>query len=81
MSFKVCSNIFVTFSPTRQFPPRRNRRIGLKNRFDTLCEGFGMSASTAFNIFVRTVVRKRSIPFKIEIRKKTQYTKKVDVHF
>lgn len=39
----------------------------LKNRFDTLCEGFGMSASTAFNIFVRTVVRKRSIPFKIEM--------------
>ena len=39
----------------------------LKKRFDTLCEGFGMSASTAFNIFVRTVVRKRSIPFKIEM--------------
>ena len=37
----------------------------LKNRFDTLCEGFGMSASTAFNIFVRTVVRKRRIPFEI----------------
>jgi DNA-damage-inducible protein J len=39
----------------------------LKNRFDTLCEGFGMSASTAFNIFVRTVVRKRRIPFEIEM--------------
>jgi DNA-damage-inducible protein J len=39
----------------------------LKNRFDTLCEGFGMSASTAFNIFVRTVVRKRKIPFEIEM--------------
>ena len=39
----------------------------LKNRFDALCEGFGMSASTAFNIFVRTVVRKRRIPFEIEM--------------
>ena len=36
-------------------------------RFDTLCEGFGMSASTAFNIFVRTVVRQRRIPFTIEM--------------
>ena len=39
----------------------------LKNRFDTLCEGFGMSASTAFNIFVRAVVRRRRIPFEIEM--------------
>ena len=39
----------------------------LKNRFDTLCEGFGMSASTAFNIFVRAVVRRRKIPFEIEM--------------
>lgn len=39
----------------------------LKDRFDTLCEGFGMSASTAFNIFVRTVVRRRRIPFEIEM--------------
>ena len=39
----------------------------LKERFDTLCEGFGMRASTAFNIFVRAVVRKRRIPFEIEM--------------
>ena len=39
----------------------------LKRRFDALCEGFGMSASTAFNIFVRAVVRKRRIPFEIEM--------------
>jgi len=39
----------------------------LKERFDTLCEGFGMSATTAFNIFVRTVVRQRRIPFEIEM--------------
>jgi hypothetical protein len=39
----------------------------LKKRFDTLCEGFGMSASTAFNVFVRAVVRQRKIPFEIEM--------------
>ena len=44
----------------------------LKERFDTLCEGFGMSASTAFNIFVRAVVRKRRIPFEIEMSDKDE---------
>jgi len=44
----------------------------LKERFDTLCEGFGMSASTAFNIFVRAVVRKRRIPFEIEMSDKEE---------
>ena len=37
----------------------------LKKRFDALCNDFGMSASTAFNIFARTVVRERRIPFEI----------------
>ena len=37
----------------------------LKSRFDELCEQFGMSANTAFNIFVKAVVRSRSIPFTI----------------
>lgn len=38
----------------------------LKQKFDVLCNDFGMSVNTAFNIFVRTVVRTKSIPFKIE---------------
>lgn len=33
--------------------------------FDSLCEQFGMSANTAINIFVRAVIRSRSIPFNI----------------
>ena len=37
-----------------------------KAKFDQLCEQFGMSANTAINIFVRTVVRSRSIPFAIK---------------
>ncbi len=42
----------------------------LKVKFDSLCDEFGMSANTAFNIFARTVVRKRSIPFAIEAPEK-----------
>ena len=38
----------------------------LKMQFDSLCEKFGMSTNTAFNIYVRQVVRSRRIPFAIE---------------
>lgn len=38
----------------------------IKAQFDSLCEQFGMSANTAFNIFVKAVVRSRSIPFTIK---------------
>lgn len=41
-------------------------RIELKTQFDSLCEEFGMSTNTAFNIYVRQVVRNRRIPFIIE---------------
>lgn len=37
-----------------------------KKRFDELCKDFGMSANTAFNIFARTVIKQRRIPFDIE---------------
>lgn len=37
----------------------------LKRQFDTLCADFGMTASTAFNVFARAVVRERRIPFEI----------------
>lgn len=38
----------------------------IKMQFDKLCESFGMSVNTAFNIFVRAVIQKRKIPFTIE---------------
>jgi len=38
----------------------------IKAQFDELCSEFGMSVNTAFNIYARTVVRNRSIPFLIE---------------
>ncbi|MGN0308974.1 MAG: type II toxin-antitoxin system RelB/DinJ family antitoxin [Bacteroides sp.] len=31
-----------------------------KAQFDQLCEQFGMSANTAINIFVRTVIRRET---------------------
>ena len=38
----------------------------LKKKFDSLCEAFGLSATSAFNIFMKAVVRERRIP--IEVR-------------
>jgi addiction module antitoxin, RelB/DinJ family len=40
-----------------------------KKEFDKLCSEFGMTATTAINIFARTVVRERRIPFAIQISK------------
>lgn len=37
----------------------------LKKNFDSLCEAFGLSATAAFNIFMKAVVRERRIPFEI----------------
>jgi len=42
----------------------------LKVKFNNLCEELGMSTNTAFNIFARQAVRKRSIPFIIEASSK-----------
>lgn len=37
----------------------------LKKQFDLLCEDFGMTASAVINIFVKSVVKDRKIPFEI----------------
>ena len=37
----------------------------LKDQFDALCQEFGMTVSTAINVFARAVVRERRIPFEI----------------
>ena len=37
----------------------------LKKQFDGLCQEFGMTATTAINVFARAVVRQRKIPFEI----------------
>ena len=37
----------------------------LKKQFDNFCSDVGMSMTTAFCIFAKTVVRERRIPFEI----------------
>ena len=37
----------------------------LKKQFNSLCQDFGMNATTAINVFARAVVRQRRIPFEI----------------
>lgn len=37
----------------------------LKKNFDALCEDFGLSVTSAINIFMKAVVRERKIPFEI----------------
>ena len=39
-----------------------------KALFDNLCEQFGMSANAAINVFVKAVIRTRSIPFAIKAK-------------
>ena len=39
-----------------------------KALFDELCAQFGMSANTAINIFVKAVIRSKSIPFSIQAK-------------
>ena len=39
----------------------------LKKQFDIVCNELGLNLSTAINIFMKTVVREREIPFKISV--------------
>lgn len=48
----------------------------IKQQFDALCQDFGMSANTAFNIFARSVVKNRKIPFDIKADSKEDIAKK-----
>ncbi len=45
-----------------------------KVQFDQLCEQFGMSANTAINIFVKAVIRSKSIPFSIKVNEDVEGT-------
>ena len=38
----------------------------MKLKFDELCKQFGMSANTAFNVFVNAVVMHKKIPFEVQ---------------
>lgn len=47
-----------------------------KKEFDRICAEFGMSISTAFNMFVKATLRSQSIPFPIESDKKEMVRKR-----
>lgn len=44
----------------------------LKKEFDEVLDEMGMNTTTAFNIFARTVVREKRIPFEINAEEKKQ---------
>ena len=44
-----------------------------KALFDNLCEQFGLSANAAINVFVKAVIRTRSIPFSIKAKESNEY--------
>lgn len=46
----------------------------LKKQFDNFCSDVGMSMTTAFCIFAKTVVRERRIPFEIRINEPNETT-------
>ncbi|MBQ9474813.1 MAG: type II toxin-antitoxin system RelB/DinJ family antitoxin [Bacteroidales bacterium] len=48
----------------------------LKQNFDSLCDDFGISTTAAFNIFMKTVVRERRIPFEIKSESEAQKRQK-----
>ncbi len=47
-----------------------------KQQLEVLCKEFGMSVNTAFNIFARSVVRNRRIPFEIQADSKAETVRK-----
>lgn len=41
----------------------------LKKQFEAFCQEIGMSMTTAFSIFAKTVVREQKIPFELALEK------------
>lgn len=39
----------------------------VKDRFCDLCNSFGLTTTTAFNLFMKAVIRERKIPFEISV--------------
>lgn len=50
--------------------------LQFKKAFDEFCEEIGLSVSSAFNIFAKTVVREHRIPFELRTEIPNTETKK-----
>lgn len=48
-----------------------------KKAFNELCNELGMNMSTAFNMFVKTMIRTGGIPFELKLSQPNELTKKV----
>ena len=44
----------------------------LKNKFENMCESFGISMTAAINLFATAVVNERRIPFEIKSKSMTK---------
>lgn len=53
----------------------------LKKSFDELCDGFGLSNTAAFTIFMKAVVRERRIPFELRAESETEDREKAMAAF
>ena len=50
---------------------------GLKKKADELFEALGLNMSTAFNIFIKTSIRQKGIPFSLNLGSFTNENKKI----
>ena len=48
----------------------------LKQRFDLLCDEFGLSNTAALMLFIKTMVRERRIPFEIKTESEEEVRRK-----
>ena len=48
----------------------------LKNQFDKMCEELGLTMSSALNVFIKTVVREKRIPFELAAHVPNEETRK-----
>lgn len=49
----------------------------LKKDFNDICEELGLNMSVAINMFMKTVLREKGIPFELKLPQPNELTKKV----
>ena len=53
----------------------------IKERFTSLCEAFGLSTTSAINLFMKAVIRERKIPFEIVADENQEWKEKAVKNF
>ena len=52
-----------------------------KSKFSSICECIGLSASTAINIFIKTVIREEKIPFELSAKNEKNFYNKDNIRY